>query len=109
MGKKKKNIFQKIIMIFFIIFLLIYIVTENGYYEYKMYNKTKLTNEAILKFEEDIKNNKDVSINDYVVEDYIDYTNAFSNLGVKIGNFTEKAIKYIIKKSLKLLSDLFYE
>ena len=26
---------------------MVYIVTENGYYEYKMYNKTKLTTEAI--------------------------------------------------------------
>ena len=109
MGKKKKNIFQKIMMTFFIIFLIIYIITENGYYEYKMYNKTKLTSEAILKFEEDIKNNKDVSTHDYIVEDYIDYTNAFSNLGVKVGEFTEKAIKYFIKKALKLISDLFYE
>ena len=109
MDKKKKNIFEKIIIFFFIIFLLVYIVTENGYYEYKMYNKTKLTTEAILKFEEDIKNNKDISIQDYIVEDYVDYTNAFSKLGVKVGTFTENIIKYIIKKSFKILSDLFYE
>ena len=109
MDKKKKNIFSKIIMFFFIIFFMVYIVTENGYYEYKMYNKTKLTTEAILKFEEDIKNNKDVSTHDYVIEDYVDYTNAFSKLGVKAGNLAEKTIKYIIKKSLKILSDLFYE
>ena len=41
--------------------------------------------------------------------DYVDYTNAFSKLGVKAGNLAEKTIKYIIKKSLKILSDLFYE
>jgi hypothetical protein len=74
-----------------------------------MYNKTKLNNEAILKFEEDIKNNKDVSTKDYIVEDYIDYSNKFSKLGVKIGNFTENIMKLIIKKSLQILSDLFYE
>lgn len=109
MAKKKKNLFEKIILFFFIIFFLVYIVTENGYYEYKMYNKTKLTTEAIIKFEEDIKNNKDVSTYDYIVEDYVDYTNTFSKLGVKVGNFTENTLKYIIKKSLKILSDLFYE
>ena len=96
-------------MIFFIIFLVVYIITENGYYEYKMYNKTKLTAEAMLKFEEDIKKNKDVSIEDYIVEDYVDYSNKFSKLGVKVGNLAEKTLKFLLKKSLKLLSDLFYE
>lgn len=106
---KKKNIFIKTLLVFFIIFLIVYIITENGYYEYKMYNKTKLTQESITKFEEDIKNNKDVSTYDYVVEDYVDYSNKFSNLGAKLGELIEESMHLIIKKSLKILSELFYE
>ena len=109
MDKKNKNPFIKFILISFIIFLIIYFTKETGYYEYKLYTKTKLTQESINKFEEDIKNNKDITINDYVVNEYIDYSNKFTNAGCKIGSFTEKIMNFCIKKSLKLLNDLFYK
>ena len=104
-----KKLVKLISIVIIIIFIASYMIAESGYYEYTMQRRTIITNEKIKKFEEDIKNNKDVSTHDYIVEDYIDYTNAFSNLGVKVGDFTEKAIKYFIKKALKLISDLFYE
>ena len=109
MDKKNKNYFLKFIVISFIIFLIIYFTKETGYYEYKLYTKTKLTEESIYKFEQDIKNNKDLTLNDYVVNEYVDYSNSFSNAGCKLGNLIENIMNLCIKKSLKLLSDLFYK
>ena len=48
-----------------------YVSKEAGYYEYKAYTKSKLTEEAIKKFENDIENGKDVSLKDFNGIEYI--------------------------------------
>lgn len=109
MSKKHNNYLLKFLLISFILFLIIYFTNETGYYEYRIYQKTKLTEESIYQFEQDIKNNKDVWTKDYVVNEYVNYSNKFSNTGTKIGEYIEKFMHYIIKKSLEILSDLFYK
>lgn len=106
---KQKDKFMIVLTILFIIFLIIYYSTEKGYYEYKVHNKTVLTNENIKKFEEDIDKGLDVSINDYLVSNYTDYSNSLTDLGYNIGNFAEKFMKVGIKKTLKLLGALFFD
>ncbi|MDD6271898.1 MAG: hypothetical protein PUA90_00050 [bacterium] len=106
---KKRNIIVKLFMLIFIFFLIIYLSKEAGYYEYKMYNKTKLTQEAILKFENDVNEGKDVSIEDYVIDDYVDYTNTFTDIGYNIGEFIEGVMNKGIKKTLDVFRKLFYE
>ena len=53
-----KNYFLIIIIFLFIIFLILYISGEAGYYEYKVHTKTILTEEAIKDFENDISEGK---------------------------------------------------
>ncbi len=98
-----------VLLILFVIFLIIYITKEAGYYEYKAHNKAELTKEAIKKFENDVEEGKNVSINDYVVNNYKDYSNTISNLGYNLGEITESFMNNGIKKTLKILSELFYE
>lgn len=109
MKKKNNNYLLKFLLISFIFFLIIYFSNETGYYEYKIYTKTKLTEESILEFEQDIKNNKNVSAENYIKTNEIKYSNKFSNTGSKIGEYIEKIMNYIIKKSLEILGDLFYK
>lgn len=109
MDKKAHNFFIKFLLYSFILFLIIYFANETGYYEYKIYTKTKLTEESILEFEEDIKNNKDTSQKDYIVKEEIDYSNKLTRANSKIGAFIEKMINDAIKKTLEILSDLFYK
>ena len=99
----------KILMLFFIMFLIIYLKEESGYYEYKMYTKAKLTEESIIKFEKDVNDGKDVSIEEYIVNDYVDYSNSITNLGTKIGNLINNFMNNGIKKTLNILSELFYK
>ena len=47
-----KNYFLIIMIFLFIIFLILYISGEAGYYEYKVHTKTILTEEAIKEFED---------------------------------------------------------
>lgn len=109
MNKKNSNYLLKFLLISFIFFLIIYFANETGYYEYKIYTKTKLTQESINQFEEDLKNNKDTSTKDYVIQEYTDYSNKLTKTGSKIGSFIEEMMHAAIKKSLEILSDLFYK
>lgn len=109
MDKKKKNYFVLILLISFAFFLIVYLSKEAGYYEYKMYTKTRLTEESILKFEEDVNQGKDVSIEDYIVNDFVDYSNTFTDIGSSIGMFIEDIMHDGIEKTLKVLGSLFYE
>lgn len=99
----------KVLLILFILFLVVYISKETGYYEFKTYTKTRLTEEAVKRFEKDVEDGKNVKIEDYVVNDYVDYSNFLSKTGSKIGNTIETIMNGGIKKSLKVLGDLFYE
>lgn len=103
------NGFIKFLSIVFILFLITYMSKENGYYDFKAYQKMKLTTESIMKFEKDLEEGKDVTKNDYKVTNYVDYTNRATNIGYKIGKFIERVMNEGIKKSLKILSELFYE
>ena len=105
----KKYKFLKIILIIFVCFIIMYISKENGYYEYKTYNKTRLTEEAIKKFESDINDGKNVLLKDYIVEEKHDYSNKISKIGSKVGSIIESFMNEGIKNSLKYLSKLFYE
>lgn len=107
--KKKKNYFIIFFLLIFIIFLILYISKETGYYEYKAHSKVALTDSAIKKFEKDLSEGKDVTIDDYVVNDKVDYTSFVGDVGYKFGNLVESFMNQGLKKTLKFLSALFYE
>lgn len=106
---KPKNRLIKFLLVFFVLFLILYIFKETGLYEYKAYTKSRLTNESIKQFEKDISEGKNVSINDYVVEEYKDYSNFITRSGTKLNKMVESVMNDGIKKTLKVLSRLFYE
>ena len=103
---KKDKIFKLIIVILFITYIICFIISESGYYEYKMQERTILTNEQIKKFEEDVKNNINVDINDYTTPEYIDYTNKFTKGVNNTSNLIKKYIKKIVEGSFKILNSL---
>lgn len=105
----KTNFFVKLLLFIFIGFIIMYISKETGYYEYKAYNKTRLTKEAIKEFEKDINNGKNVLLKDYIIEGKNDYSNVFSRTGANMGSFIENAMNDGIKNTLKFLSALFYK
>ena len=52
-----KKLTKFIIVMIVIIFIASYIISESGYYEYTMQQRTIITNEKIKEFEQDIKDN----------------------------------------------------
>ena len=103
---KKEKIFRTFMTILFIGFIGIYISNKNGYNEYEKHKRVELTNKEIQKFEEDIKNNKEVDIKDYLVNEEVDYTNRFTRLMYGISDNGNKLARKIIKGLFKKLSYL---
>ena len=93
---QEKNTLLKITLFLFVIFLILYIWKETGFYEYKAHNKATLTKEALKKFENDVNEGKNVSLKDYVIDEQVDYTNKVSNIGYNIGNTIEKCVSLIL-------------
>ena len=99
----------KFILFLFIIFMIFYISSETGLYEYKTYTKTHLTNEAIKQFEHDLDEGLDVTLNDYIISKEKNYTNICNKTGSFISQSIESIMNKGIKKTIKVLKRLFYE
>ncbi len=106
MKKKKKNPLLIITIILFGIYTALYFMASAGYYEYKEYNKMIITEEAMKKFEQDVSEGKDISINNYITTEYKDYSNKISDLGLKTGESIEKFMTEGLGGFFKVVSKL---
>ena len=107
--KPDKQKFVKFLLLLFVLFLVMYISKETGFYEFKAYNKSRLTTEEIKRFEKDISEGKNVTLNDYKVSEYKDYSNFITKGGSNLNKMVETIMNKGIKKTLKVLNHLFYE
>ena len=84
-----------------IVFFVMILASSSGYYEYELSKKTTLTNEAIARFEQDLKDGKNIDIDDYVVKEEKNYDNRISRMGNsisdKINNVVSTGVKYLFK------------
>ena len=80
------KIFKFIFIVLFLVFMFLIIASKSGYYEYELMEKRRLTDEAIERFEKDVKEGKSIDINDYIDTKSKDYNNAMSDLGNKVSN-----------------------
>lgn len=105
MKKNKKNkIFKFIFMVFFMSFLVIYFSELTGYYEYQNYKKTALTEEQIKKFEEDVKNGKEVDINKYLIKEEKKYNNKLSKFSNNFSSTISDIVQSGVDNTFKFLS-----
>lgn len=99
--KDKKNkisnkIFTMTLIISFAIFLTIFISNKYGYYEYKKTKQVTLTQEQIKKFEEDVKNGKNVELENYLEKTSVNYQTNLSQMGLNVSN----TLSNVVKKSV---------
>ena len=105
----KNNLFKAIILLSITIFVASYFIEETGYYDYKLQEKTILTSEQIKKFEEDIKNEKEVDIESYLKENEKDYSNDITTNVTKISITTNKYLKKGIESIFGILNNFVKE
>lgn len=99
---KKANIARIIILILFIMFIGLYLVGNSNYYDYESASKTRLTEEQIKIFEQDVKEGSAVDIENYLKLNEKNYANPISdatlNISKTISKSFDKALKYIFSK-----------
>ncbi len=108
--KVKADKVFKIVMISLILFFLLIFTSEKlGYYENQLGNKAALTNEQIKKFEEDVKNGKEIDVEKYLEVNQKNYNNEVSNLSLKVSSGIEKifhgGIKFIFRKIEQVIDE----
>lgn len=103
---KYENTFKIIFIFLFVIFLTMYISVGSNYYEYELHKKVMLTNEDIKRFEDAVKNNKEVDIDNYI-SSRVDYSNSFSKASTKVSKETKKYIKQGIEGIFNIFSKMF--
>lgn len=106
-SKKKGSIFLKILTILFILYLSLTIAISSGYYEAKLSEKTTITDEAMKRFEEDVKEGKNVDIKDYLTEVKKDYSNGATKLGIDFSMLVEKFMSKGIDEMVNIFKILF--
>ena len=107
--KRLNKIFRYSLLVSFVTFFALYLSQSTGYFEYRNSKKVALTNEQIEKFEKDVKEGKNIDIENYIDSNNKSYQNSLSKAGLSISNVTEKAIQKIVGGSFKVLGDLVGE
>ena len=102
----KKKSLNLILIIIILIYICSYYVANSGYYEYHLQERTYLTNEKIKEFERDVKNDENIDVKNYLVDEEIDYTNRLTNLVYGMSEGGNKLARKVIKALFKKLSYL---
>lgn len=96
-----KRLIKLIGIILLIFFIALYLSSYNtSYYE----NKNILTEEAIKRFEKDLKEGKKINVNNYIEKEK-NYNNKVSTYTLKLSNLIDKCINKSLKLVLKYLEN----
>jgi len=106
--KKPSRHFFRILTGLFVMFMIMYILLEFGYYESKLSKKATLTNANIQKFEKDIQEGKVVDLNSYIVEDNVDYSNNVTKVGTALSESVNGIMTEGISSVIDVLKKLFW-
>lgn len=87
------RLFKYTLLVLFLIFLGLYFGSNSGLIDYPAKHRTKMTEENIKKFEEDIKNNVNIDLNNYVDYKEKKYDNGVSKTMLKTSNFLGESVK----------------
>jgi hypothetical protein len=106
---KKDNIFKIVFCILMLTYLTLYFAGVSGYYEYKNYKKMVLTEEQINKFEEDVKEGKEINVEDYIIEENSNHNNKIANTGKRLSFTISSSMSKVLTKCFKVISKFITE
>ena len=104
---KSKNVVRIITLTLFLFFLCVYIAQATGYYEVDMYRKTALTNEAMSRFEKDVKDGKILKAKEYLEPDK-QYRKCARVVGDVMGKYHPHGDSSIYEALVRMAQDFSY-
>ncbi len=105
----REKIFKFVFVVLLLTYLSLYFAGVAGYYEYNNYKKMSLTEEQIEKFEQDVKDGKEVNVEDYIIEEKKVSNNKIANLGKKISFTISGSLSKVLSSGFKTLSNFITE
>ena len=84
--------FKIILLILFLMFLGLYLSANAGLIDYQAKYKNIMTEKEIERFEEDLKNNVNIDIKNYIKRDNKEYSNNVSKTTYKISRMIGNAV-----------------
>lgn len=106
-SRKAWIVFRRIMILFFIIFLINYYQVQSGNYVSEENKRTILTEEKIREFESDVKSGNFVDIKDYTEHDYVDVSNSITDLGYEIGESVDDFINNKVVRIFEYIGKFF--
>lgn len=91
--KLRTKVFRISFIILFAVFLTVFVSNKYGYYEYQKHEQVTLTSEQIKKFEQDVKDGKEIDIENYVGEVNKNYQTKLSQAGLNVSNSLAGIVK----------------
>lgn len=91
--KLRTKAFRMFLVLSFAIFFTLFLSNKYGYYEYKKHEQVTLTEEQIKKFEQDVKEGKNVDLEDYVSNTNKNYQTSLSQAALNLSNGLADTIK----------------
>ena len=104
---KYKKMMKFFCMLIILIFLFSYFIEVSGYYEYNLQNKKNLTEEQIKQFEMDVKEGKDIDLNQYLQDSQVDYSNQLTKTTRAISLKLNDYLKNFLSPGFKILEKFF--
>lgn len=104
--KGYNKILMFVVLLLFIAFFTLYMSQATGYYEYEQHRKTVFTQEQIKKFEQDVKDGKNINIEDYVTNPNKNYRNNTSNVGYYLSDKISSGVRKGIEITFKFLNKM---
>lgn len=98
--------FKYLLILSFIAFITLYLSQRAGYYEYTNHEKMALTEKEIKAFEKDVKEGKNIKIEDYMKNTHVNYSNKVSNIGNKVSKTINNGVKDGIENFFGALNKL---
>ena len=103
MDKKKNNCIPlKILGVFFLIYIALFIANLSGYYESQIRENTIVTEEGIKAFEEKVQNGEEIDVTSFLSKEREDYSSKMSTLGDNITSNVEN----FVAKSMSFITDI---
>lgn len=107
--KLRTKIFRVSFIILFAVFLTVFVSNKYGFYEYQKHEQVTLTSDQIKKFEQDVKDGKEIDVENYLKDINKNYQTKLSQAGLNVSNSLAGIVKTGVDSIFKYIDSVVTE